>query len=775
MARSTLRGSKHYMWDITKMLGQGATSKVYRGRNKITGEEVAVKVFTSAAALRPFEVQMREYSLMKKMDHMNIVKMQDLEQETGTDNKVIVMELSTCGSLYSMLDDPKNAYGLEETEFLLVLNHVAQGMKYLHEKDIVHRDVKPGNILCYKGEDGRFVFKLTDFGAAKELQYEEEQFVSLYGTEEYLHPDIYGCAVMRDKNKEKIFDATVDLWSLGVTIFHAGTGRLPFRPFGGRKNRVTMYEITKNKEPGYISGIQQSENGKIEWSKELPMTCRLSLGLKMFLTPILAGLLERNDRYKLSFGDFFSKVDKLMSKIVIHTFSPNTWMHMMIYIDGNSKITTLQDCIAEQSDIAIQDQVLIHDGDLLKNIVDNMTPVKQYPKSVFCEKTPIFVFTKHSDDLRTFPKSWCPDFPKFGSSMNIANDQQLAKMCCGIHFLLCKEIGRYHMKMELERLSVQSYIHELKHECSHLLSYDNRLREHCASVLTMLKNFIQESQQKIKMLKAVHTVDPLKLADLEEKTETRTKELQATADEIKCDLKRIKKFLSSYQEKITSKDLEKSWDNGIGCKDEQDRCKERQEVTVEVVQRIVRHFKEHKQAQYLSRSEEDVHAFERNQLEEACIKAKTLIETCDSRGQRQYDMFHRFYSKAVKTREENDSLDQTLASLEKKRIEFEKHLTEVVEELGQICMEVLESTRPDPLCSRGSKYKTRSDTTRDMRRNLLEEANISLKSGFEDLKEDIQRNSDLLKMSGEILEELKNTNPIVLNGVHEKLPGFGAI
>nr|WBP49704.1 TBK1/IKK epsilon family protein [Azumapecten farreri] len=773
MAQSTLIGSKHYMWDVTKMLGQGATSKVYRGRNKITGEEVAVKVFTSAAALRPFEVQMREYSLMKKMDHMNIVKMQDLETEVGTGNKVMIMELSTCGSLYNMLDDPKNAYGLEETEFLLVLKHVAKGMKYLHEKGIVHRDVKPGNILCYKGEDGRFVFKLTDFGAAKELQYEEEQFVSLYGTEEYLHPDIYGCAVMRDKNKEKIFDATIDLWSLGVTIFHAATGRLPFRPFGGRKNRVTMYEITKNKEPGYISGIQQSENGKIEWSKELPVTCRLSLGLKMFLTPILAGLLERNDRYKLSFGDFFNKVDKLMSKIVIHTYSPNTWIHMRIYIDGNSKITTLQDYIAEQSDIAIQDQVLIHDGDLFKNIVDNMTPVREYPKSVFCEKTPIFVFTKHSDDQRTFPKSWCPDFPKFGSSMNIANDQQMAKMCCGINFLLCKEIGRYHAKMELERLSVQSYIHELKHEFSHLLSYDSRLREHCASDLTMMNNFINESQQKIMILSAINTVKPTLLADLEKKIAARTLELQTTADKIKSELKRTSKLLSIYQERIHKRELEMNWNNDVGCNDERDRCKERQEVTVEVIQRIVRHFKEHRQAQYLSRTEEDIHAFERNQLEELCIKAKSLLETCDSRGQKQYEMFHHFYSKAVKTREENDSLDRSLASLERKRIDFEKDLSKVVEELGQDCMEVLQSRLPDPLRSRGPKHVTSNGIDRDTRRSLLEEANISLKSGFEDLKEDIQRNNDLLKMSGEILEELKNTNPPLLNGTLEKTSGFG--
>ena len=58
-------------------------------------------------------------------------------------------------------------------------------MQHLREQGIVHRDIKPGNIMRYISEDGRSIYKLTDFGAARELQ-EEEQFMSLYGTEEYL-------------------------------------------------------------------------------------------------------------------------------------------------------------------------------------------------------------------------------------------------------------------------------------------------------------------------------------------------------------------------------------------------------------------------------------------------------------------------------------------------------------------------------------------------------------------------------------------------------------
>lgn len=66
----------------------------------------------------------------------------------------------------------------------LPLSPVA-GMNHLRENSIVHRDIKPGNIMRLVGEEGQSVYKLTDFGAARELD-DEEKFVSVYGTEEYL-------------------------------------------------------------------------------------------------------------------------------------------------------------------------------------------------------------------------------------------------------------------------------------------------------------------------------------------------------------------------------------------------------------------------------------------------------------------------------------------------------------------------------------------------------------------------------------------------------------
>lgn len=74
---------------------------------------------------------------------------------------------------------------LSKPEVCLFFLTKVQGMNHLRENGVVHRDIKPGNIMRQVGEDGKSVYKLTDFGAARELE-DDEKFVSIYGTEEYL-------------------------------------------------------------------------------------------------------------------------------------------------------------------------------------------------------------------------------------------------------------------------------------------------------------------------------------------------------------------------------------------------------------------------------------------------------------------------------------------------------------------------------------------------------------------------------------------------------------
>ncbi|ESO91472.1 hypothetical protein LOTGIDRAFT_105441 [Lottia gigantea] len=390
---TTTKGSKNYVWDTQDSLGHGATSMVYQGRCKKTFDLVAVKVFNPASYNRPISIQMREFDVMKKLNHKNIVKLLSIEEENHTYNKVIVMEYCPYGSLFSMLEEPQNAFGIAEEEVLLVLQHVARGMKHLRDNAVVHRDVKPGNILRCKDPDGRSVYKLTDFGAARELE-DEEHFVSLYGTEEYLHPHIYERAVLRRSNS-KLFDASVDLWSIGVTYYHMATGSLPFRPFGGRRNKELMHEIVSKKERGVISGVQSVENGAIQWSQTLPNTCQISSGLKMFLVPLLAALLEIKAEEIWPFEKYFETVDTICNKCIVDLFCPMQSRYIKIYLDPEEKLCSLQECVAMETKIKQENQVLLIDSQPLELMIDESLPIKNYPDYI-TYFNPILVFNKEN-------------------------------------------------------------------------------------------------------------------------------------------------------------------------------------------------------------------------------------------------------------------------------------------------------------------------------------------------------------------------------------------
>ncbi|CAG5055701.1 unnamed protein product [Parnassius apollo] len=388
---SFLRGSENYVWCTTSVLGKGATGAVFQGVNKNNGEPVAVKTFNQLSHMRPHDVQMREFEVLKK-------------------------------------DDPENTYGLQEHEFLLVLEHLTAGMKHLRDNNLVHRDLKPGNIMKFINEDGTTTYKLTDFGAARELQ-EEEQFISLYGTEEYLHPDMYERAVLR-KPVGKSFGATVDLWSIGVTLYHVATGQLPFRPYGGRKNKETMFFITTKKASGVISGTQTAENGPIDWSSELPSHCQLSVGLRKLVTPLLAGLLEVDPHRIWTFERFFSEVQTVTSTKPVHIFYVNKAASIKVFLKPEEKYEHLQTYICEQMSVVPESQILLYEDKLLLSEIDENTLGKNYPDTNAEE--PLMLFNKNNNNVSMAPEPEIPKFPVFPNIVSVENDATQAKTACSV-------------------------------------------------------------------------------------------------------------------------------------------------------------------------------------------------------------------------------------------------------------------------------------------------------------------------------------------------------
>lgn len=470
---SFLRGSLNYVWCTTSVLGKGATGAVFQGVNKHNGEPVAVKTFNQLSHMRPYEVQMREFEVLQKVKHDNIVKLLAIEDDQEGRGKVIVMELCTGGSLFNILDDPENTYGLPESEFLLVLEHLTAGMKHLRDNNLVHRDLKPGNIMKYISEDGRTIYKLTDFGAARELE-ENQQFVSLYGTEEYLHPDMYERAVLR-KPVSRSFSANVDLWSIGVTLYHIATGNLPFRPYGGRKNKETMHQITTKKQAGVISGVQTTENGAIEWSRQLPPHCQLTTGLKYLVTPLLAGLLEENQKRMWPFDKFFEEVTNILNKRVLHLFYINHGQVVEVFLDGDETLHNLKEHIHLQTEVPAVHQLLLFDNENLEHKVETTSAVRGYPETTFEE--PIMLYNVDNNNVSLPHELDLPKFPNFPSGVSVENDASLAKVACSVGHEVKRRVENFARIDELIGLGVSEFVVLLKTALSKLLEKAQHLED----------------------------------------------------------------------------------------------------------------------------------------------------------------------------------------------------------------------------------------------------------------------------------------------------------
>ncbi|XP_062547300.1 serine/threonine-protein kinase TBK1 [Armigeres subalbatus] len=457
---SFLRGSTNYVWCTTSVLGKGATGAVFQGVNKHNGEPVAVKTFNQLSHMRPQDVQMREFEVLRKVKHNNIVKLLDIEDDQEGRGKVIVMELCTGGSLFNILDDPENTYGLPQREFLLVLEHLSAGMKHLRDNNLVHRDLKPGNIMKYISEDGQTIYKLTDFGAARELE-ENQQFVSLYGTEEYLHPDMYERAVLR-KSINRSFTANVDLWSIGVTLYHVATGNLPFRPYGGRKNKETMHHITTKKAPGVIAGTQTSENGPIEWARHLPPHCQLKAGLKFLVTPLLAGLLEENQKRMWSFDRFFYEVQHILNKKVLHVFYTNQATSIEVYMDPEESFFNLKEHILVQTKVPHNAQLLLLDSERFELKVGPNSSARGYPTTE--TDSPVMLFNIENNNVTLPGELDLPKFPSFPSGVSVENDASMAKIACSVGHECKRRVENFSMLDTLMNKAVEQFAGLLKNQ-----------------------------------------------------------------------------------------------------------------------------------------------------------------------------------------------------------------------------------------------------------------------------------------------------------------------
>ena len=209
LSGTTIKG-----YELREQIGAGGFGAIYRAHQPAVDREVAIKVIHPQRVSKPgfterFEI---EAQTIARLEHPYIVPLYDFwHDDTGA---YLVMRYIRGGSLRDYLDDHDT---LDYDMLALVISEVADALAVAHAANVVHRDLKPGNILL----DGKGHYYLADFGIAKNITQASgiTSDEAILGSPDYLSPE----QVLGEPITLK-----ADIYSLGVVIFEALTGELPF-------------------------------------------------------------------------------------------------------------------------------------------------------------------------------------------------------------------------------------------------------------------------------------------------------------------------------------------------------------------------------------------------------------------------------------------------------------------------------------------------------------------------------------------------------------------
>ncbi len=203
-------------FQLTKKLGQGGMGEVYLATQISLDRKVALKVLSKELAKKPGFVErfVREARAMARIDHPNAVKVYAAEADKGLN--FVAIEYIDGQSMQDVMDSSQQ---LSVGDAINVILSCADALAHAHEMNLIHRDIKPDNILVTK----KGVVKVADFGLAKALDDEDMSMTQSgtgLGTPLYMPPE--------QARDAKHVDQRTDIYALGCTFYYFLTGKLPF-------------------------------------------------------------------------------------------------------------------------------------------------------------------------------------------------------------------------------------------------------------------------------------------------------------------------------------------------------------------------------------------------------------------------------------------------------------------------------------------------------------------------------------------------------------------
>lgn len=221
-------------YKLIEKIGSGGMGAVYKAEQMGFGRIVALKLMGQELLEKPGALDrfLREIHAAAKLQHPNIVSAFDADQ-VG-DRYFLVLEYAEGQDLEIILQQMRTLPIHTACEIII---QAANGLQHAHERGLVHRDIKPGNLLVTRGADGRFLVKILDMGLARFTRAQEDASLTksgqIMGTPDYMAPE-----QVEDTRK---VDIRADIYSLGSSLFEMLTGRTPFE--GGAATRRLMARL----------------------------------------------------------------------------------------------------------------------------------------------------------------------------------------------------------------------------------------------------------------------------------------------------------------------------------------------------------------------------------------------------------------------------------------------------------------------------------------------------------------------------------------------------
>jgi len=214
------------LYALHEEIGRGAFSVVHRCTNRVTGEDFAVKLID----LRPLQLRenfdqtrlRREVEIMQRLEHPHIIKLEGVYENSTT--LMLVLEYARGTELFDSILQKKR---YSEQDARPIFTQIAQALLYLHSLNIIHRDVKPENVILLDSLSPQGFYpwaKLLDFGLSKMVGTEEGSAARTFvGTPCYLAPEVEARAYGRGGG----YGVKVDCWSLGAVLYVMLVARFP--------------------------------------------------------------------------------------------------------------------------------------------------------------------------------------------------------------------------------------------------------------------------------------------------------------------------------------------------------------------------------------------------------------------------------------------------------------------------------------------------------------------------------------------------------------------